>query len=69
MQRLKPRENLEVNAFWMCDYGRLNYEWINHGDRLEAPLVRDGGAVKAMGWKEALSALLAAAWATRRRAG
>ena len=54
VQRLKPRENLEVNAFWMCDYGRLNYEWINHGDRMEAPLVRDGGGVKAMGWKEAL---------------
>jgi len=59
VQRLKPRENLEVNAFWMCDYGRLNYEWINHGDRLEAPLVRHGDAVKAMGWKDALSSLVA----------
>src|SRR4051812_43193130 len=29
VQRLKPRANLDVNAFWMCDYGRLNYEWIN----------------------------------------
>ncbi len=58
VQRLKPRENLDVNAFWMCDYGRLNYEWINRGDRLEAPLVRDGTQMKAMGWKEALSGLL-----------
>lgn len=58
VQRVKPRENLEVNGWWMCDYGRLNYEWINHGHRLEAPLVRDGGAVKAVGWKEALATLL-----------
>ena len=58
VQRLKPRENLDVNAFWMCDYGRLNYEWMNRGDRLEAPLVRNGDQVQAMGWKEALTALL-----------
>ncbi len=58
VQRVKPRENLEVNGWWICDYGRLNYEWINHGDRLEAPLVREGGAAKAMGWKEALRAFL-----------
>lgn len=58
VQRVKPRENLEVNGWWMCDYGRLNYEWMNHGHRLEAPLVREGGATKAMGWKDALGALL-----------
>ena len=59
IQRLKPRENLEVNGWWMCDHGRHNYEWINHGDRIEAPLVRDPqGASKAVDWKEALSALL-----------
>jgi len=62
VQRLKPRENLEVNAFWMCDHGRLNYEWINRGDRLEAPLVRTAGSgeadTRAMGWKEALGVLL-----------
>jgi NADH-quinone oxidoreductase subunit G len=58
VQRVKPRENVEVNGWWMCDYGRLNYEWINHGHRLEAPLVRDGGGSRATGWKEALAALL-----------
>ena len=58
VQRVKPRENLDVNGWWICDYGRLNYEWINHGHRVEAPLVREGGASKAMGWKDALAALL-----------
>jgi NADH-quinone oxidoreductase subunit G len=54
VQRLKPRENLEVNGWWMCDFGRHNYEWINRGDRLEAPLVNG----KATGWSEALEALV-----------
>ena len=40
--RLRPRPNLDVNRYFMCDYGRLNYRWMNRGDRIEAPLVRDG---------------------------
>jgi NADH-quinone oxidoreductase subunit G len=63
VQRLKPRENLEVNGWWMCDYGRLNYEWLNEGDRLEAPLVRDAaregeGPARSVAWKDVLAALL-----------
>jgi len=59
VQRIKPRENLDVNAWWMCDYGRLEYEWINRGDRLEAPLVRGGStASRAAGWSDALSGVL-----------
>ena len=40
VMRLKPRPNEEVNSYWMCDYGRLGYEWMNRTDRIEAPLVR-----------------------------
>lgn len=59
VHRVKPRENLNVNAWWMCDHGRLDYEWINTGDRLEAPLLRDGDrARKAVGWRDALADLL-----------
>src|ERR1041385_8515146 len=32
--RYEPRENDAVNSTWMCDYGRLNYKWINREDRL-----------------------------------
>ena len=59
VQRLKPRENLEVNGWWMCDHGRMRYEWMNAGGRVEAPLVRDAsGGKRAVGWKDALGALL-----------
>ncbi len=34
MYRYEPRENDAVNSTWMCDYGRVNYKWINREDRL-----------------------------------
>jgi NADH-quinone oxidoreductase subunit G len=55
--RLRPRPNLEVNRHFMCDYGRLNYRWLNRGDRIEAPLVRDGGRHIATDWDTALDRL------------
>ncbi|MBM3838875.1 MAG: 2Fe-2S iron-sulfur cluster binding domain-containing protein [Verrucomicrobia bacterium] len=33
--RYTPRENDAVNGCWMCDYGRLNYRWIDRSDRLK----------------------------------
>ena len=32
--RYEPRQNDGVNSCWMCDYGRLNYKWINDPSRL-----------------------------------
>jgi NADH-quinone oxidoreductase subunit G len=48
--RLTPRENNAVNGPWMCDAGRLNYQWIGSPERLRDVLVRDagqGGLVKS----------------------
>jgi NADH-quinone oxidoreductase subunit G len=36
VQRLVPRTNLDVNQYWMCDRGRLNYRWINENRLTEA---------------------------------
>ena len=33
--RLRPRPNEEVNKFFMCDHGRLNYRWMNRQDRVD----------------------------------
>ena len=53
--RLRPRPNLAVNQYFMCDHGRMNYRWMNRGDRIEAPLVRQpDGALRAVDWDEAL---------------
>lgn len=58
VMRLKPRPNGEVNGHWMCDYGRLNYQWINRTGRIEAPLVREGDRLVPMSWSDTLLRLL-----------
>jgi NADH-quinone oxidoreductase subunit G len=61
VMRLKPRPNEDVNGHWMCDYGRLNYQWINQTGRLEAPLVREGDRLVPTSWSDALVKLAEAA--------
>ena len=52
--RIRPRPNMDVNRHFMCDYGRLDYRWLNRGDRIEAPLVREGDRHVAVDWDAAL---------------
>src|SRR5438445_264091 len=52
--RVRPRPNLDVNRYFICDHGRMNYRWMNRGDRIEAPLVRRDGELQATDWDEAL---------------
>ncbi|MGH7561318.1 MAG: 2Fe-2S iron-sulfur cluster-binding protein [Gemmatimonadales bacterium] len=58
--RLRPRPNLEVNRHFLCDTGRSDYRWMNRGDRLEVPLVRDGGRPVPSDWEAALDRVAAA---------
>ncbi|MGH7498938.1 MAG: 2Fe-2S iron-sulfur cluster-binding protein [Gemmatimonadales bacterium] len=55
--RIRPRPNLEVNRHFICDTGRMNYRWMNRGDRIEAPLVRNAGRHVAVDWDTALDRL------------
>ena len=54
--RLKPRPNEDVNKYFMCDHGRLNYRWINRQDRVEAPMVRTNGVLASTEWDMAIHA-------------
>lgn len=59
VMRLRPRTNPDVNSFWMCDYGRHRYEWMNVQDRVEVPLVRGtDGQLAATNWQKAILALV-----------
>jgi NADH-quinone oxidoreductase subunit G len=40
----------------MCDYGRLNYRWMNRQDRAELPMVRNGSGLAAAEWEVAVGA-------------
>jgi NADH-quinone oxidoreductase subunit G len=56
VHRYEPRENDAVNSSWMCDYGRLNYKWINREDRLREVLVREkSGSYISTSWTSALA--------------
>ncbi len=55
--RLRPRPNLEVNRHFMCDEGRMSYRWMNRGDRIEAPLLKDGARHAAGDWDTATARL------------
>jgi NADH-quinone oxidoreductase subunit G len=63
--RLRPRPNLDVNRHFMCDTGRLDYRWMNRGDRIEAPLVREGAKLVPTDWDHALARLGGLAKAAR----
>jgi NADH-quinone oxidoreductase subunit G len=53
--RVRPRANLEVNRHFICDHGRMHYRWMNRGDRIEAPLVMEGGRHQATDWSQAVT--------------
>ncbi|MBL8860268.1 MAG: (2Fe-2S)-binding protein [Planctomycetes bacterium] len=41
VKRIRPRENLDVNGWWICDIGRFAFSHINAPNRLEGSLVRE----------------------------
>jgi NADH-quinone oxidoreductase subunit G len=56
--RFEPLDNDAVNSSWMCDYGRLNYKWINSPDRLtHIKGSKLGGARQNGTWLGALAAI------------
>jgi len=56
--RLTPRENQEVNDFWMCDAGRLeSWRHVHSDTRLKQPLMKRHGEKVRVGWDEALAAV------------
>ena len=56
--RYEPRENNAVNSSWMCDYGRLNYKWINREDRLKDVRTPESSkSGEAGSWQAALQGL------------
>ena len=53
--RQTPRENEAVNSCWMCDYGRLNFKYLESENRLLEPQVRSEGKLAAADWPIAIA--------------
>ncbi len=58
VKRVVPRANEAVNETWLADRDRFSYEGI-YADRIEQPMIRDGGALRPASWEEALEAAAA----------
>ena len=50
--RIRPRVNMDVNTWWICDQGRYEYKYINGDDRIAAPEINGAAA----DWDQALDA-------------
>ena len=53
--RQTPRENDHVNSSWMCDYGRLNFKYLEAENRLLEPQIRSGGQLMPANWPAAIA--------------
>jgi NADH-quinone oxidoreductase subunit G len=54
--RMRPRSNPDVNQWYLCDEGRLDYKWLSPSTRIEAPLVRQSDKLTAVDWEVAIRA-------------
>ena len=55
--RMRPRSNADVNQWYLCETGRLDYKWLNPSTRLEAPLLRQAAdRLSAVDWDVAVRA-------------
>jgi len=53
--RQTPRENDAVNSSWMCDYGRLNFDYVESEKRLLQPEILSGDKLIASDWSTAIT--------------
>jgi NADH-quinone oxidoreductase subunit G len=54
--RIEPRENQEVNKWWMCDEGRYRFYHTHSPSRVLGPADLSKGDAKSIMWSEALTA-------------
>ena len=55
IHRQTPRENDHVNSSWMCDYGRLNFKYLESENRLLEPRIFSGEKLMTVDWNRAIS--------------
>jgi len=53
--RQTPRENDAVNSSWMCDYGRLNFDYVQSERRLLEPQIVLGEKLVGTTWPRAIA--------------
>lgn len=54
--RSLPRENMEINKYWLCDEGRFNFHYVHNKARVTDPAVNAGSGLALTTWTQAVSA-------------
>ena len=54
--RCIPRENMEINQYWLCDEGRFNYHYAHDASRVTEPAVGGASGLAISEWGSALDA-------------
>ncbi len=55
--RCVPRENLEINKYWMCDEGRFNYRYTQDETRVVDPTLRGAEGAKQASWQDVVASI------------
>jgi NADH-quinone oxidoreductase subunit G len=53
--RVLARQHDDVDDGWLCDKGRFAYQAVHVDERITAPMIRDGGELREVGWERALA--------------
>ncbi|MEW6056561.1 MAG: 2Fe-2S iron-sulfur cluster-binding protein [Bdellovibrionota bacterium] len=53
--RLTPRENMDINKWWLCDEGRFNIKYIHSPTRVVEPAVRQDKTLTLSDWYSAVA--------------
>jgi len=57
--RLKPRENMGINTWWMTDEVRYGWKFVHSEDRLVGPMRQEHGMMVEATWARALNEAIA----------
>ncbi len=60
IERCLPRENMEINKYWLCDEGRFNYHYVHDKARVTEPAVQNGSGLAQSSWGASIDALRSA---------
>ena len=56
--RLSPRENHDVNGYFMCDIGRYGFHRYEEIDRITSPMLKSNGIFSEITWAEAMTKIV-----------
>jgi NADH-quinone oxidoreductase subunit G len=69
IMRGNNRDRSGVNGEFLCVKGRYAYDFYNHAERLQSPMIRVGGKLEPVSWSKALSLIAMKFGEIRSRSG